>query len=443
MKNPTPTQNNIQKVQEKINSVVPPQQETKQPLNPQKKQILVSVLLVLLGISVTVLGFSIYSLLNSDANNFLTSGSSSKPASGGRETASNAVNNQGSGNTSQAESGETTEVSELFYLQDMTDIYSYDPAAKEVAQWNDGSSQVDVEGEPHTEIKSLERIDANTVGFSRCDVVAGNYNCALYTLDLDSNTVSRRKSFGADDLLTTVGWGGINKVGYITETDNRWRMTVQDKTTKTVLKTIESAMAGRGGSRNDISAIKFSPSTNKVLYIDTAPPDKAVDFTVYVYNLETNQELQVADATHPAWLNENEIVYRDVEDQVLKVFNLNTQAVRTLAGSKPDAYFPHVLINSGKILYETYPEKAVYAYDAEEGTNEKITDLAQGPVWLSSQLIAYEELEPCPESGCEEGYRGEPIHERSVVIFDLSSKTKMGYVPSLESTYTFTSHWQN
>ncbi len=442
MKKPAQNENNIQIVQDKINSAISAKEKKKQTLTPQKKQIFVSILLVLLGVSVTMLGLSIYSMFSPKADNFLTSSDVDNSESGSQEINSE-NSNSNSSNSSESSSNTMAENSELFYVQDQTQIYSYDAAAKKVTQWNNGSAQTGVEGHPDTDIENLKRIDANTLGFSRCDVVPDDYNCALYTLDLRSNQVSKRKAFGPDDLLNSVGWGGINKVGYINTAGKKWEMVVQDGRNKIVLKTIEDAMGGRGGSREDSRAIKFSPSSNKVFYIDTAPPDTGVDYTVYIYDLKTNQKLEIAEATQPAWLSDNEIVYRDINDQVLKVYNLGTQSSQSLPGAKQDAFYPQVLKNSGKILYETYPEKEAYVFNTQTDKNEKIADMAQGPVWISEKLIAYEELEPCPASGCEESYGGEPIHERSVVIFNLDSKQKLGYLPNIESTWSLTSHLQN
>ena len=64
-------------------------------------------------------------------------------------------------------------------------------------------------------ISDVQVIDADTIGFGKCAIVTGNYGCGMYTLDLDTNTLSERYALQSYKMLMLSGWYDVDTYAYL------------------------------------------------------------------------------------------------------------------------------------------------------------------------------------------------------------------------------------
>lgn len=291
----------------------------------------------------------------------------------------------------------------IFYIQ-QENIYEYDLVDKTSRQLTFNEVQ---ENGPYIDVKDIVVIDANTIGYGKCEVVSGDYGCGIYTMSLDTLENNNVKELSKDSLLLQVGFYSKTKFAYTITTNpnpqsnqSLYKFIYFENGAERVLNEVSFLAYGRGGAPEDSQKIDFSMNGQYVLQINTASPIKIFDDTIYLYDLINNKNYRIEDATKPNWQNNKEIIFRRYSEGYLYTYNLEDQSTLRLPNIPQSSSNPKKL-NDNEFIFTS---DGVWRYNLE--TNEKffLFENAVNIIVVNSKNIVYQEMLACavPEDRCVE-----------------------------------------
>lgn len=243
----------------------------------------------------------------------------------------------------------------LFYSEN-NNLFSYDIDTHERIKWTDFKKK------DNASLTVSNVMDNNEVFFDFSD---GEGTKKLYRINLETKEKKEIKNFGKDVPFTAgvLDVHSENKFVYqlhyhyeeeVTR-DYNWSLVLFENGNERTLS------VGDGGGRHDSfvdsSEAQFSEDGNYLFYIGTMvyQQDKEMygTFQISVYDLNSDTEKIIVDATHPTWLDNENIVYVSLEN--------------------PSFMKPKT--------------EAFYLYNVKTGTTEKLIDLGE----LAGKGIIYGE----------------------------------------------------
>lgn len=336
----------------------------------------------------------------------------------------------------------------IFYIR-KNNIYSYDFLTKVEEQITnylilDSSPQYDNNGDqiPSITLNNLQKVNENSLGFSKCEIVLYNYGCGIYILNLEENTLIEKLKFRSTDIIQKLSFYTINKFAYyyIEESDiaqNKFILTLNDNREETIIENFTFEGFGRGGFEEDSEELSFSSDGQYLLNIWTSSPRSLNDFNTYIYNLSTLKRDVIEHSTQSKWLNNNEIIYRvygkptQEENGYLNIYNVDSKLSSRIDTIPQTANNPQI-IDENNILYSDYNMRSLWSYNLKTKENVKIGENALAVRLLLGNRIVYSEYIEC---GTEENCGGilGPFEYGEKKILNLNSMK----VDNLDFEYDF------
>lgn len=427
----------------------PAQEVLDQPAKPQSKSTvcLVILLVLILVAALSALGVAIYIVksLPKLGPPGAEGQPTSQPAEATKEASEQSLPEEEE--VSQPKVGVASGKIFVVKTENLNDtIYSYDINTKEIKTWKSAFPGVADPANPKGSITGIKVIDGDQLGFGRCDTKTGDFNCGVYVLDLKTNSLTMKRDLGVEDFLGPIDFYDEDNFAYMLENDDAWKFVYDTKGNQTILESTIATPYGRGGFREDSEKVRFSPDGKSVFYIATSSPKAVVDFHIYLFDLAQGKLTDtVEDATQPEWLSNTEIIYRNPKEGSLGlyVYDLIKKSSAKVTSASTNAYNPRVAKSTKLAVYEMYPDKKVQLFDATKNTGSLLLSQALSPIWVTKEIIAYEEVDPCPIGGCEEGYGGEEMLTTKVALYNITTKQKLGYVSDLTNTWQMVSLFGN
>ncbi len=335
------------------------------------------------------------------------------------------------------------ELNKIFYIKD-NNIFSYDSKMKTTTNETDfpknknTSPVYDSDGKelPSINIINIKVIDNKTIGFGKCATITGDFGCGLYILDLETKQITEKTKLDKDEYLISSDWASPNKFAYIVSIGHKWQFLLSENKSVRILEDLKNDAGGRGGSEADSQKISFSPDKTHIFEISTSSPRNIFDFNVYIYDLVGSEKQVISQATHPEWLSNSQIVYKQYtksdNDKSFYIYNLQTKEKKKIEGVSQGAFLPEVSPEKTKLIYENFPQKEIWVYDLDKKTNSKILDKARAGFWLSKNKIFFIETEPC--SGDEDCGMVD-YKDQSAVIYDLDQNKRLETVINLKEPF--------
>ncbi len=404
-----------------------PANPTEQTKSSKNKKLLIIVALVFLCLIIIVLVVLYILLSNSASNNNL----GNNPSSSANDTQTNTDQNP------QQQTNQPEAVDNKIYYVQGNNIYSYDVDSHTSTELTNypanpqNTPAYDSNGTelPSIDIRSLQVIDGDNVGFTKCATVTGNFGCGVFTINVNSGSVTSKKTLGNSDYLLVSGFSSTTKFAYLYTTDTKWVLKSNDNGSESTLENINIEAYGRGGFVEDSEKIRFSPDGTKMFEISTSSPRDPMDFNVYIYNLATNTTQTIEHATQPEWLNDSVIVYRQYNNSSTTTngiysYNVDDASSTQITGISSTSYNPSVLTGSNMIIYSDNSNHKVYVYDLDTNTNTQVATNAKDGFWISDTKLAFTELQACVnEEDCPMEGVGSLI-DKSFDTYNLDTSSK-------------------
>ena len=307
----------------------------------------------------------------------------------------------------------------IFYIR-KNNIYSYDFLTKVEEQITnylilDSSPQYDNNGDqiPNITLNNLQKINENSLGFSKCEIIVSDYGCGIYILNLEDNTFVEKYKFNSSILIQKSSFYTLNKFAYyyIEDSDsgqNKFVLAFNNNGDETIVENFTFEGFGRGGFEEDSEELRFSPDGQYLLNIWTSSPRSLNDFNTYIYNLSTLKRDVIEHSTQSKWLNNNEIIYRiygkptQEENGYINIYNINSKLSSRIDELPQTANNPQI-IDEDNILYSDYIQRSLWKYNLKTKENEKIVENALAARLLLGNRIIYNEYIEC---GTEENCGG-------------------------------------
>ncbi|MCA9379240.1 hypothetical protein KC640_02320 [Candidatus Dojkabacteria bacterium] len=294
----------------------------------------------------------------------------------------------------------------------------------------------------YVNIGNIQQINSQTLGFSKCVTVTGDFGCGIFTLNLNNNSVTEVKHLTSDKMILDLRFDTASRFAYLAE-NTAVRSLILNSGSDQGLEDIAVQPYGRGGFEADAQYMQFSPDHNKLLQISTSSARSSMDFNTYVYNLNTIGQPPVilANSTHPAWLNNNHVLYvgyqQSAGSQGFKVFNItsssSTPFSSTITGT--DVYSPAVGPSAQELVYTKNTDKQIWLYDISSDATQLVVGDAIEAEWIDSSHLAVQKVHVClPAEICNSMTDYEYL---GIGIFDMDSGTYVADVPGGESVYLF------
>jgi hypothetical protein len=327
----------------------------------------------------------------------------------------------------------------LFYIKD-NNIYKLNPfdnKSEKLTNYpkNQPTSPVyDSSGKqiPNIDINIVRVIDLNTLGFGKCEVVIGEYNCGVFTLNLKTNEVRLRKMLNSKkSLIIDLGFYNVDRFAYLStlegtgSSQNFWQLIIYKEGVETLLRNKEYEAYGRGGFSEDSQKLRFSKDGENLLHIATSSPFTTFDSNIHIFNYQNDSDLIIPNATHPNWLDENKVIYRGYSEEdpgYLYVYDINSKVTTKVSQVSKASTNPEVL-DTNNIVFEDSLDNTIWTYDFVKGSDAKILDNAVQPFWLSENYIVYSEIEKCSASDEECGGILGDFEYGDVKLFNLKNKS--------------------
>lgn len=337
----------------------------------------------------------------------------------------------------------------VFYEKD-NNIFSYDVETKSIEKWTsysknkDYSPAYDESGNqiPSITIDDIKVINENTLGFGKCGIVAGDFGCGLYTLNLKTRKVTQKIKLDKEDLLLDSGWFDENRFAYLLHKTNaigRWQLYLFDNNDLKSLVDLSAEGWGRGGFIEDSGKIEFSPDGNYLLHISTSSPRAGEDFTTHLYDVSAGKEtLIIQNSTMPSWMDNQRIILRKYIEgnnpaNGLYIYNVAPRSEVKIEGTPVDSYNPEILLGEEKVVFWVNTDKALWLYDLRSKENKLLISKAIHGFWVTPTKILFEEIEPC--YGREDCGGMMDYEIQSVSLYDLELGQKTESIPDLQSFY--------
>lgn len=312
-----------------------------------------------------------------------------------------------------------TEESYIYYT-DRYNIYKAGKSGENQTQLTEYTASEDV---PLIEV---ELINDNTIGFGKCNTVENDFGCTIYQLDIQTKEVDTVYELDGKYYLYNLTWLDQDKYTYAVSDDENILVIYFDGTKDNQLRSITLPSGGRGGFIEDDSQLKFSPEGDKLFFINTGARS-GMDFNVDIFDLEGELIDKIRDATMPAWLDNDSIVYRQYSNDdagYLYIRDLNTKESEKIEKSKIAAYNPKV--NNDKIAFwEANGLGNTYVIDTAQNELTTISEDSAYILWLSEREVIFAKTRACTENECQSPESMEYFNQFVVdkyFIYDLNTK---------------------
>ncbi len=342
------------------------------------------------------------------------------------------------------EEDEEESVAEIFYTKYEPNIFVYDVESGTVTQLTnypdpEATPSYDADGNEiaRASIGNISVLDESTIGFGKCATVTGDFGCGLYTLDRTTGVETELERFSADTFLILSAIYSPTRYAYLYEADSEWHLVYTNTGSDTELKLYDAAAYGRGGFVEDSAKLLFSPDGSHLFHVSTGAPPTGMDFNVYVYALASGDETVIANATQPAWLDADRIVYRSYNNAAgtgdgLHVYTMSTSTDTKLAGIADGAYNPAP--RGDTIIYERPDIKQLWQYNLATNTASLFLDEALGALWATDAYVIYEAIGVClPGDAMCGGMVDYEVEE--VVVYDVAAGDSSGTISNAVSTW--------
>lgn len=298
----------------------------------------------------------------------------------------------------------------LFYVKD-NNIFTYDlsleqeegltnyPKNKDYSPaYDEGGNQL-----PNISISNIKPIDEQTLGYSLCAVVSGDYGCSINTLDLISKNIIQKVRLNKNSNIIDVGFSNANSFAYTYIYTNQetntssWRFTLNHIGIEKELFTMQINAYGRGGHSEDSQLISYSRDMNFLLQIDTASPVAAFDDNIYLYDLKHNTKRSIPKATQPSWLNDTQIIYKGFDAKLnialgLYIYDTVSKESNKVIDIPDTAGFPNVLSNN-RIVYKDKGD--IWLHDFNTNESKKLLISATVFSVINDVKFSYVDVIPC------------------------------------------------
>lgn len=288
-------------------------------------------------------------------------------------------------------------VKDKTFFTDMYNIYVSD---------KDGSNKVRLtEYQDGTFLKDLKLINETTLGFYRCEGSLGDFGCKILTVNITTKEVTTVREVDPNALLVQTDW--INEDGYVYSAQYHNQSRLVGIYVKNELETQIFEHEFRRGDRDDFieddSQIRFSPKGDKIYQIYTKG-GQGFDFTVYVFDLRGNGLDEIENATYPAWVDNDTVVYRRYSNKTsgyLYLRDLKSNKSARVERSSMAAYGPEV--SGGRMFYwEASGLGSTYVYDFARGEGSLLYENSAYPKVLSDEEILIALTRSCRDEECED-----------------------------------------
>jgi len=274
-------------------------------------------------------------------------------------------------------------------------------------------------------LNNVQIIDDNYLGYYRCDVKVGNFNCSVFRVNKTTKNSENIITANENDLIGKLAFFDIDTFVYSvshTEKDSeklaKGKIVLFKNGKESILKEVDYGkyfgLKSGEGVEADISNLSFSPDGTKILaYIGPGPAGGNGD--TFIFDLNGNEIGRISHASEAQWNNNNTIIFSLTDG--LYLFDLATKKeVKFLSG---DIQNPKLLRDSQKIVYWVGNGKGeVWLYDMQTKQNDKLLFDASHPLWISSNEVMASNNNKSVESD-EARTNG---FTQSMIIYNTSSK---------------------
>ncbi len=292
-------------------------------------------------------------------------------------------------------------------------------------------------------LENAQVIDNEYLGYSRCDVMVGNFNCRVYRANIDSRTPEELMVADNDALIEKLTFADRNSFAYSVRfyeeiegiTNYYGRIYLYKDGQKKVIGRVEYGKE-EAGIEVGSSELLFSPDGTKILF---GSGFKGWTESVLIFDIDGNQLTKIEAARNAAWMDDETIVF-------LRPISLPTY-------HEPGFYSFEILSNPGIYSFDIVLKKENKYCDIEKGfsdsrfaidfqkvvywTWDREREDDKGSVWLldlksckseklldnSSYLLWISEREILASDNREIDERGEPW-AISMLVFDIFTKEK-------------------
>lgn len=251
-------------------------------------------------------------------------------------------------------------------------------------------------------VNQIELIDENLIGFFRCEMAVGDYGCKIYQLNILTKAVSVFREFGTTTVLYGLTWVDNNTYAYSADIDPQIKIVYVDNGIENEMSSVARQVTGRGGFIEDDFQLRFSPNNEKLFYINTGGGN-GMDFNVYLYDPNGGLLATIQNATKPAWIDNDTIVYRKYSSSspgFLYMYDLDSRTSTKITESTENAYDPKVL-GMNLVFWDRDTQGTSFIYDYANMEINTISDLAIFPLWLSQDEVIIEKTRACSAGECD------------------------------------------
>jgi hypothetical protein len=297
---------------------------------------------------------------------------------------------------------------------------------------------------PTLNITAVKVVDENSIGFSKCAIVPGDYGCTLNILKLDTKEVTEVEKLNKDSNILNATFDSQDKYVYNfilndqTSKKSFYKLVLVNGGTSKELENFEIEAYGRGSHPEDSEELLFSADSSNLMHISTASPRALFDANIYIYNLTNNTKNIVSNATQPAWLNNNSIIYRQFNSETnsganLYEYNIDTKSTKKVPNTLENARFPTTL-DATRIVYEE--ESNIVYLDLASNEKRTLVTNAANIKRISQDYVLYNEVTICNEDPNCGGIMGQFEYGK---VFSLNIETGESIETSLDLLLTNTS----
>ncbi|MBN2016338.1 hypothetical protein JW766_05940 [Candidatus Dojkabacteria bacterium] len=282
-----------------------------------------------------------------------------------------------------------------------TDNYNIFKTAK------DGSTKEQLTDYKHGEdiqIKDLELIDSETLGYFRCQTTGGDYfNCEILRLNFLTKEVSSVQKIEGSRQLSQLSWASKDVYAYSLQdtTSNQMLINLVNNEVTNQIASIYTERNNRKTFVEDSQQLQFSPENKRILYLNTLG-NQGFDFTLYVYDLSGTEIDRIDDATTPTWADEDTIVYRryaNIDSGALYFRDISVKRSFKMRNTAFASYDPKSF-NSNLIYWEASNFGRSHIYDREKNSDELLKERTAFPIWLSQDEVILAQTRECKPNEC-------------------------------------------
>ena len=292
-------------------------------------------------------------------------------------------------------------------------------------------------------LNNAQVISDKYLGYYRCDVMVGDYNCGVYRANIDLKTPEELITTDKGMLIEKLAFADRNTFAYSVRfyeevggvTDYYGRIYLyKDGQTKIIGKVDYGK--DEAGIEVSCSELLFSPDGTKILF---ASGFKSWTESIHIFDIDSNQLAKIEVARNAAWMDDETIVFlRPISHSIyyeqgfysseavpkpgIYSFDIVSKEESKYCTIEKKVINPKFSIDFQKVVYCTWDwEKEddkgnLWLLDLESCESEKLSDNSSSPLWISEKEILV-------SNNKEIGELGEP-HAISMLVFDIFTKEK-------------------